>query len=222
MNPAIRAEHQTPELAVSLRKDYANVKEHHRGAEMPNDQLLEPRATAAGQPSEWVGTFASRYEAFLRVSRAINSYREPAALFRALAQELQHVVKFDFLGLVLYDEARNEILMPVLEVVNGSGVVVPPELRPEETIAWWVYKNQKPVVISCTGKESRFAAMMEVYKRYGVQSAVVLPLSTARRRLGGLALGSEQPSAYADDEVRYLELVADQIALAVDNALRDE
>jgi PAS domain S-box-containing protein len=189
---------------------------------MPNDQLLERRATAADQPSEWAGMFASRYEAFLRVSRTINSYREPAALFRALAQELQNVVKFDFLGLVLYDEAHNEVLMPVLEVVNGPEVIVPPDLRPEDTIAWWVYKNQKPVVISCAQKETRFLPMMEVYKHYGVQSAVVLPLTTARRRLGGLALGSQQPGAYSDDEVRYLELVADQIALAVDNALRDE
>jgi PAS domain S-box-containing protein len=189
---------------------------------MPNDQILERRAPADDQPREWARSFASRYEALLRVSRAINSYREPAALFRALAKELQDAVRFDFLGLVLYDEAHNKFLVPVLEVVNGSGVIVPPDLRAEDTIAWWVYQNQKPVVISCATEETRFRPMMEVYKQCGVQSAVVLPLTTARRRLGGLALGSEQPGAYSGDEVRYLELVADQIALAVDNALRDE
>jgi PAS domain S-box-containing protein len=189
---------------------------------MPNDQLLERRAPVDDQSSEWAGSFASRYESLLRVSRAINSYREPAALFRALAKELQDAVKFDFLGLLLYDEAQNKFLVPVLEVVNGPGVVTPPGLRAEETIAWWVYQNQKPAVISCAAKETRFLPMMEVYKQCGVQSAVVLPLTTARRRLGGLTLGSEQPGAYSDDEVRYLELVADQIALAVDSALRDE
>ena len=189
---------------------------------MPNDQLLERRVPADDQSSEWAGSFASRYESLLRVSRAINSYREPAALFRALANELRGAVKFDFLGLVLYDEAHNKFLAPVLEVVNGSGVVIPPDLRAEDTIAWWVYQNQKPVVISCAAEEPRFLPMMEVYKQCGVQSAVVLPLTTARRRLGGLALGSEQPGAYSGEEVRYLELVADQIALAVDNALRDE
>jgi PAS domain S-box-containing protein len=50
----------------------------------------------------------------------------------------------------------------------------------------------------------------------------VLPLTTAIRRLGGLALGSEQAGVYSEDDVRYLGLVADQVALAVDNALRDE
>jgi PAS domain S-box-containing protein len=189
---------------------------------MPSDQLLERRVTADEQPSEWLGSLATRYEALLRVSRAINSYREPDALFRALANELQNAVKFDFLGLLLYDEAHNKLQMPVLEVVSGPRVVIPPDLRAEDTITWWVYQNQKPVIISCATDETRFPRMMEIYRQHGVQSGVVLPLTTVRRRLGGLVLGSQQPDAYSDDEVRYLELVADQIALAVDNALRDE
>jgi PAS domain S-box-containing protein len=193
-----------------------------RGEEMSNDQLLERSLPADGQPSEWVGALATRYDALLRVSRAINSYSEPSALFRALAKDLQNAVKFDFIALLLYDEAAKQFQMPVLEVVNGPRVVIPPDLRAEETIAWWVYHNQQSVVISCAAKETRFPRMMEIYRQYGVQSGVVLPLTTARRRLGGLALGSEQPGAYSDDEIRYLQLVADQIALAVDNALRDE
>src|SRR5262249_25511295 len=46
-----------------------------------------------------------------------------------------------------------------------------------------------------------------------------LPLSTTHRRLGSLVLASRIPDAYSDDEVRFLSLVADQIALAMDDAL---
>jgi PAS domain S-box-containing protein len=189
---------------------------------MHHGQVMELRVSTNGLPTESIGSLANRYEALLKASRAINSYRDPAALFPALANELKNAVRFDFLGLVLYDESHNEVRMPVLEVVNGPGVVMPADLRAEDTIAWWVYHNQKSVVISCAAEETRFPRMMEIYRRCGVQSAVVLPLTTARRRLGGLALGSEQPGAYSEDEVRCLELVADQVALAVDNALRDE
>src|SRR5580700_1363008 len=189
---------------------------------------LRTASTAEGMPDELVKSrgespsLASRYEALLRASRAISSYREPVALFRALASELQHAVTFDYLGLFLYDESLNKIEMPVLHVVNGPGVTIPADLRAEETITWWVYHNQQPVVISHAADESRFPRIMEIYKRCGVQSAVVLPVTTAHRRLGGITLGSEQADAYSEEEVRYLELVADHVALAVDSVLRDE
>ena len=165
---------------------------------------------------------AGRFEALLRVSRAIGAYREPADLFRALASELQHAVTFDFVALFLYDELRNRIEMPVMEVVNGAGIILPSDLRAEETITFWVYHNQKPVVISSSEIETRFPRIMKLYQQCGVRSGVVLPLTTAHRRLGSIAFGSEMADAYTESEVRYLGLVAEQVALAVDNALRDD
>ena len=70
-------------------------------------------------PTEWAGSEAGRYEALRRVSRAISSYREAAELFRALADELQNAVRFDYLGLILYHELLNKIEIPVLHVVNA-------------------------------------------------------------------------------------------------------
>jgi PAS domain S-box-containing protein len=168
------------------------------------------------------GSLINRYEALLRVSRAINSYRDPAGLFRALARELKSAVEFDFVALFLYDQARHCVEMRVLEVTNGDGIVFPADLSAEETITWWVYQNQKPVVVSDPAGETRFPRIMEIYRQCGVQSGVVLPLTTAHRRLGSLAFGSEHSNAYSEDEVRFLGLVADQVALAVDNALRDD
>ena len=191
-------------------------------AQQMQDKVVKSRVLAGEISRERIGSMASRYEALVRASRAISSYREPVALFHALAGELKHAVTFDYLGLFLYDESLNKIEMPVLHVVNGPGVAIPADLRAEETITWWVYHNQQPVVISHAGDESRFPRIMEIYKRCGVQSAVVLPVTTAHRRLGGLTLGSEQANAYSEEETRYLELVADHVALAVDNALRDE
>jgi PAS domain S-box-containing protein len=186
------------------------------------EQVSKSHILSSSMPTEWAGSEAGRYEALRRVSRAISSYREAAELFRALADELQNAVRFDYLGLILYDELLNKIQIPVLHVVNGPGVSVPEDLRPEDTITWWVYHNQKPTVISCASEETRFPRMMEIYKQCGVQSAVVLPLTTAHRRLGGITLGSEQADTYSEQEVRYLEVVADHVALAVDSALRDE
>ena len=47
----------------------------------------------------------------------------------------------------------------------------------------------------------------------------MLPLTTARRRLGALAFASKQPSAYDTADMGFLQLVANQVAVAVENAL---
>jgi PAS domain S-box-containing protein len=162
------------------------------------------------------------YEALARVSRAISVYRDPKELFRVLAEELRQAVHFDFVGVFLYDEATNHVRNAVLETVNGPRFVLPDDFPAEETITWWTYQHRAAVVIPSRDEETRFPRMMELYRSYGVQSACVLPLVTAHRRLGSLSFGLQQTNGYSDDDVRYLSLVADQVALAVDNALRDE
>jgi formate hydrogenlyase transcriptional activator len=164
----------------------------------------------------------ARHEALFRVSRAINVYRDPRELFRILANELRQVVDFDFLALFLYDEVAHKVSTAVLETLEGPEFIIPSNFPPEETITWWVYRHQEPVIISSRDHDSRFPAMMEVFKRYGIESASILPLTTAYRRLGSLGFGARHPNSYSSEEIRYLCLVAEQVALAADNALRDD
>ena len=56
-------------------------------------------------------------------------------------------------------------------------------------------------------------------KNRGVRSVCALPLTTVHRCLGGLALGILEADAYTGEEVSFLSLVANQVALAVDDAL---
>jgi len=170
----------------------------------------------------WQESLSKRYEALFHVARAVAAHRDAKELFRVLAGELRGAVDFDFVGLFLYDEATHTFENPVLETVNGSGgIFIPPDFPPEQTITWWIYHHQQPVVISSREKETRFPRMMELYKQHGVQSACLLPLTTVHRRLGSLGFGVEHPREYCQEEIRYLSLVTDQVALAVDNALRE-
>jgi PAS domain S-box-containing protein len=164
----------------------------------------------------------ARLEALFRVSQAIGVYRDPRELFRVLAKELRRVVAFDFVAIFLYDPEKNKVNTAVLEAVDGQEFNIPSDFPAEETITWWVYNHQQPVVIASRDEESRFPRMMEIYAKYSLQSSCILPLTTAYRRLGSLGFAFRKRSAYPRDEVRYLSLVADQVALAVDNALRDD
>ncbi len=165
---------------------------------------------------------AARYEALLRLLQLLITQRDPTALFRTLASELRHVVSFDGISLVVYDEAVRTVRFSMLEIVNPSEEVPPSEVPLEETLSWWVYQHQRPLVIPCVETETRFPRLMGLLRQCGVRSLCGLPLTTVHRRLGGLCLGSVQPDAYSEEEVGFLSLVADQIALAIDDALNFE
>jgi formate hydrogenlyase transcriptional activator len=60
--------------------------------------------------------------------------------------------------------------------------------------------------------------MLDRLAKLGLNSSCVLPLSTAHQKLGSLAFTSRLEDAYSPDEQRFLSVVANQIALAIDDA----
>jgi formate hydrogenlyase transcriptional activator len=164
----------------------------------------------------------SRYEALIRVSQAIGTHHDPEELFQVLTEELRRVIKFDAVGVVQYDEAGNEIGWHLAEKCQEMTDRPCKDLPQEETIPWWVYQNQQPVVITCLNSETRFPRALEAIRACGICSGCALPLTTVHRRLGVLFLGSEESEAYSEQDVSFLSLVAGQIALAMDDALNFE
>jgi formate hydrogenlyase transcriptional activator len=158
-----------------------------------------------------------RYEALLRVSQTLISVRSSDELFSMLARELRAVVDFFVMGIGIYDEKAHE--MNTTSYGEPGVPLQAPRFAPEETFSWWVYQHQEPLIIPSLDVETRFAAVAEMLKSRGVRSVCVLPLTTVHRRLGGLALGSMESDAYSKEEVSFLSLVANQVALAVDDAL---
>jgi formate hydrogenlyase transcriptional activator len=165
--------------------------------------------------SEAVAT--GRYEALLRVSQTLISTRSSEELFKLLARELSAFVSFYVMGVGIYDENAHEVQLTSYGE-PGDPLQVP-KLAPEETFTWWVYQQQQPLIIPSLDTETRFPAVTEMLRNRGVRSVCALPLTTVHRRLGGLAVGSAEADAYSSEEVRFLSLVANQVALAVDDAL---
>jgi len=158
---------------------------------------------------------AGRYEALIRLSEAIRTH--PADdLFQVLVRELREVVQFD--AVAQYDEELNKINWYMGERCK-PGVKPSHDLKKEESIAWWVKQNQQVLVIGAVHSEERFPQMMDLFRQCGIASLCALPLRTAHRRLGSLMVASSCPFMYTDEEVRFLSLVVDQIALALDDAL---
>lgn len=110
-------------------------------------------------------SFQERYEALFRVSRALCKYRNPKELFRVLADKLRSAVEFNYVAVFLSDETSNKLHISLLETIKGPGFAIPEDFTVEETITWWVYHHQVPVVVSLRDQETRFPRVMEISEK---------------------------------------------------------
>ena len=85
-----------------------------------------------------------------------------------------------------------------------------------------VWTTQEPLIVNDIAQEPRWPALMSMFRENGVQSFCVVPLTTAQRRLGAMGFGSLQPRHYQPAEIDFMRQVANQVAVAVDNALNAE
>src|SRR5438132_2315393 len=164
-------------------------------------------------------SICQQYRTLLAVSEAIVSHRDLATLFHDLAGRLHLVVRFDYLACVLHDATSNTMRLHVLETTAHIPAQASRSFSVEEDPAGIVLQTQHPLVISNVAEESRWPQFPERAKPFGVNSVYYLPLTTARRRLGVLVFACKQAGAYDTADVNFLQQVANQVAVAVENAL---
>jgi len=167
---------------------------------------------------------SSRSQALLLVTESIAQHRDLAELFRDLAARLHDVAHFDYLNLVLHDPERQVMRLHLLEALREKPTQsrVGKESPVGSTPSGRVFETQVPFVVSDVDSEKSFPALMEALRQEGVRSFCVVPLTTAQRRLGTMGFGKLQPHHYDRSEVEFMQQVARQVAVAVDNALNFE
>ena len=162
---------------------------------------------------------SDKYRALLAVSETIIAHRDLSVLFQELAGRLHQVVQFDYLALVLHEAASSTMCLQILETSEPVPRPAVLALPIEDDPAGLVWQTQQPLITSSATELRRWPAFLQRVQPFGVQSHCWLPLTTARRRLGTLVFTSKQPSAYATADTGFLQLVANQVAVAIDNAL---
>src|SRR5271170_6094064 len=161
---------------------------------------------------------ASRYEALIRLAEVIRSKPDEEDLFETLASELHQVVPFD--GISQLGPGASRVRWQFLEPYKGKveAIRAVSDIPRDETASWWVYRNQQPIMIRVGDGGTRLPRLVNWLAKTGLRSLYALPLSTAHRQLGSLTFASHLDDAYSAEDQRFLSLVADKIALAMDDA----
>jgi len=167
-------------------------------------------------------TVKARYDALLEVAESISAHRQLTSLFAELSRCLKRLVAFDYITLTLVDFEQRLVRVHILETDQPLAGALPGPMPFSETPTMVALESGRPYYMARVGAELPFAKLREVLTANGVQSFCVLPLRTAQRQIGGLTFGSTKPDAYTADDIEFMQQVAHQVSVAVDNALNFE
>jgi formate hydrogenlyase transcriptional activator len=159
------------------------------------------------------------YKALFDLSQSIAGHTDLNTLCHSLADSLRRVVAFDSLGLVLHDGRRNQLRVHSIapeRPIQDTGIVVPAD---GEHFGAWVWREQKPLVLSPLVDDSRWSHVIEEMRQKGIQALTLVPLSNGDRRLGLLGFGFREPYRPDAEALGFLERVASEFAVAVDGYL---
>ena len=164
-------------------------------------------------------TLEEQYRTLLEVVEAISVQRDLHELCRDLAQRLPRVVHVNFVGLCLHDPERNMMRLHTLQANVPAEIVGGHEEPIEDSPSGLVWQTQQPLLIPDVASEHRWPKITQLMQEDGINSFCCVPLTTAVRRLGAIGFASLQKGVYGEADVEFLQQVARQVAVAVDNAL---
>lgn len=156
------------------------------------------------------------------ICRAIAAHRNLGELFDVLGESLRSMVNFDYLSVVLHDVSKDVMRMHVLKSTLPSPMREGMEFQMDESLAAFVMQSARPMIFSDTEQDTGFSKLTKMLLAHHVKSICSVPLITPRRKLGALSFGSGEKNAFVDEDFEVLQLVADQVAVAVENALNVE
>ena len=175
---------------------------------------------ALQRASEELQSKNDRLRLLLDVTNQVVSNLELRDLLRAISQSVRRVMQCDYAGLSLQDAENKQLRLYALDFPEGKGffheeLVYSIEGSPSGK----AFRTMKPLTL-----QSPFAAWLDspiaqIAVREGLKSVCCLPLISRNRAIGVLVLGRLRDDAFSQADISFLSQIANQIALAVENAL---
>jgi formate hydrogenlyase transcriptional activator len=153
----------------------------------------------------------------LQINNAIITNLTQQALLHSISEALHPVISFDRCAITLYQPDRDSFRFLAVEGELLSDYFrTGLELSRNETCGSWVFDHQRPLVRRDLEKEQQYPNERRLAAE-GVQSMCVVPLALQGKCIGLLSVVSQQRDRYSDEDAFFLQEVANQVALAVQN-----
>lgn len=161
---------------------------------------------------------ALQLETSTEISRAISSILEQERLLPQVVQLLQSRFAYYFVGLFLVDETKEWAVLRAAVGEEGQNPI-PAGFRfhlDETNNVGQVIMTQQGRILLDVGVD---AVIFENPYLPASRSEMILPLNSRGRAIGAIAIQSEAPLAFNPDDLNVFQIMSDQIASAIDNAI---
>ena len=160
---------------------------------------------------------AARARALLEINNLMISNLTQDALFRAIAQAVRRVIPFDRTALCLHDSARDVLRVAIVESsLPVTRFTVGMEFAVTDTHMGQVFRSQRPLLRGDVEVEHEYP-LERLNVADGVHSLLVVPLIVRGASIGTLGVSSTAPGQYTMADAVFLQEVANQVAMAVQN-----
>ena len=151
------------------------------------------------------------------VGKAITSFRDLSELLQQATYLIHENFGYYHVGIFLLDEHKE---YAVLSATNSEGglrmLEKKHQLKVGETgIVGYVTQNAKARIALDVGKDANYFDNPDLPK---TRSEIALPLMVGGQILGALDVQSTEPEAFSEEDISTLQILAEQIAVAIQNA----
>src|SRR5580704_9536266 len=175
---------------------------------------------ALRRASEELRSKNDQLQLLLDVTNQVVSNLELRDLLRAISQDVRRVMQYDYASLSLPDAENKQLRLYEVDFPEGKGflqedLVYSIEGSPSGT----AFRTMKPLTLQSPFTGWLDYPIVQIAVREGLKSFCFLPLINRNRAIGVLVLGRLREDAFSQADISFLTQAANQIALAVENAL---
>ena len=160
-----------------------------------------------------------RLHMLLEVNNTLVTNRDLQKLFPAISGFIRRMIPYDYASVAVYDESAHSLSLYPLDSPLTSGLAgLDTTLPVRDTPAGRALMERETKIFTredLLGIQSNFVSQM---LEHGIESLCCIPLTTRKGELGTLNLASRDERAFAPQDVGFLQQVAAQVAVALDNA----
>ncbi len=157
------------------------------------------------------------YRALLTVTNVLNSQRDTDSLWHAIAEQIRHVLPWERAGVTLYHPSSESFRFYAVETSMPNRVLQRDAVIPKAGSAvGWVYDHRAIHVRPDLEKEQIFLED-QYYVQEGLGRMINLPLLVGESCIGTLNIGSVERGQPTAGRLEFLQLIATQIAYAIDH-----
>ncbi|HMH11998.1 MAG TPA: sigma 54-interacting transcriptional regulator [Edaphobacter sp.] len=153
----------------------------------------------------------------LQINNAIITNLTQQALLRSISEALHPVIFFDRCAITLYQPESDSFRFLAVEGELLSDYFrTGQEFSRNETSGSWVFDRQRSLVRRDLEKEQQYPNERRLAAE-GIESMCVVPMALQGKCIGLLSVVSQQRDRYSEEDAVFLQDVANQVALAVQN-----